>query len=79
MLRLMLGGGGAVFAWVSKDVTDMDSRGCGSHRSDAEVASAQRTFETHRLSPPSEDSTAVIDVYFHVVHANNTIEGGYVP
>jgi len=54
-------------------------RGCGSHRSDADVASAQRTFETHRLSPPSEDSTAVIDVYFHVVHANKTIEGGYVP
>ncbi|KAF8154527.1 metalloprotease [Crassisporium funariophilum] len=57
----------------------MTVRGCGTHIADARVASAERKFQAHRLPPESENATATLDVYFNVVFANETIEGGYVP
>jgi len=45
----------------------------------AQVAANERRFSSQRLPPESENSTATLDVYFHVIYANETIEGGYVP
>jgi hypothetical protein len=42
------------------------------------VASSERLFQSQRLPPESENATATLDVYFHVVYANKTYEGGYV-
>jgi len=54
-------------------------RGCGTHITAARVASSERLFQSQRLPPESENATATLDVYFHVVYANQTYEGGYVP
>jgi len=61
------------------DVNAGRRRGCGVHIDDSRVASAERKFQAHRLPPESEDATATLDVYFNVIFANETIEGGYVP
>jgi len=49
------------------------------HITDARIAAAERRFQSQRLPPESENATATLDVHFHVVFANETIEGGYVP
>jgi len=54
-------------------------RGCGVHIKAARKASGERRFQSQRLPAESENSTATIDVYFHVVFANETYEGGWVP
>jgi len=54
-------------------------RGCGTEITAARVASSERLFQSQRLPPESENATATLDVYFHVVYANKTYEGGYVP
>jgi len=53
--------------------------GCGTHIDPARKASNERKFQSERLPPESENATATIDVYFHVVYANETLDGGYVP
>jgi len=54
-------------------------RGCGTHITAARVASHERLFQSQRLPAESDNTTATLDVYFHVVYANQTLEGGYVP
>ena len=56
-------------------------RGCGTHISSAQIAAAERLFQTNRLPPPDENSTATatLDIHFHVVYANETLDGGFVP
>jgi len=54
-------------------------RGCGTHIDPARKASNERRFQSERQPAESENSTATIDVYFHVVFANQTLDGGYVP
>lgn len=56
-------------------------RGCGTHITSAAIASAERLFQTNRLPPPDENSTATatLDIHFHVVYANETLDGGFVP
>jgi len=54
-------------------------RGCGTEITAARVKSSERLFQSQRLPPESENSTATLDVYFHVVYANQTYDGGYVP
>jgi len=54
-------------------------RGCGTHITAARVASSERRFQSQRLPAESENATATLDVYFHVVYANKTYDGGYVP
>jgi len=53
-------------------------RGCGTEITAARVASSERLFQSQRLPPESENATATLDVYFNVVYANKTYEGGYV-
>jgi len=53
-------------------------RGCGSHMTNAHRISSEARFKTSRIPPKSENSTATVDVYFHVIFANETVEGGYV-
>ncbi|KAF8056628.1 metalloprotease [Lyophyllum atratum] len=55
------------------------SRSCGVHISDQKVASAERKFSSSRLPPGNPNATATIDIHFHVVAANQTLEGGWVP
>ncbi|RDB18609.1 Extracellular metalloprotease 1 [Hypsizygus marmoreus] len=54
-------------------------RGCGVHISDEKVASAERRFSSNRLPASNPNATAIIDVHFHIVAANETLEGGWVP
>ncbi|PPQ80401.1 hypothetical protein CVT25_001714 [Psilocybe cyanescens] len=54
-------------------------RGCGTNIAAARKASAERRFQSQRLPAESENATATLDIYFHVVYVNETIEGGYVP
>jgi len=54
-------------------------RGCGSHITAARKAAFERKFQAQRLPAESENATATVDVYFHVIYANETIQGGYVP
>lgn len=54
-------------------------RGCGTHISNERRLSSESRFRTHRVPAKNENATAVVDVYFHVVYANETAEAGYVP
>lgn len=54
-------------------------RGCGTHIEPARKAANERRFQSERLPPESENATATIDVYFHVIYANDTLDGGYIP
>ncbi|KAG5728152.1 Ulilysin [Termitomyces sp. T112] len=55
------------------------SRSCGVHISAEKIAAAERKFQSNRLPPSDPNATATIDVHFHVVYANQTLEGGFVP
>jgi len=63
---------------VESDPTAGRSRECGVHITGDRVRDSERRFRSHRLAPVPENSTASLDVYFHVVYANETMEGGYV-
>lgn len=56
---------------------------CSTYISPERIAEAEKHFQTFKVPPPPYALTAanppVLKVYFHVVHANNTIEGGFVP
>ncbi|KAF9458928.1 metalloprotease [Collybia nuda] len=54
-------------------------RGCGVHITDERVSSAERKFAASRIPPGAPNATATIDIHFHVVSANKTLEGGWVP
>ncbi|KAF5334318.1 hypothetical protein D9611_014161 [Ephemerocybe angulata] len=54
-------------------------RGCATHMTDEKRAKTEARFQTSRVPPTHENATAVVDVYFHVVYANETLEAGYVP
>lgn len=62
-----------------QDPTAGRKRGCGVHIDDSRVASQERKFQANRLPPEEGDGKATIDIYFHVIYANETYEGGYVP
>jgi len=53
-------------------------RGCGTHISAKARTSAEKKFRTHRLPAGDPNSTATLDAYVYIVHANETIEGGYI-
>jgi len=61
------------------DATAGRRRGCGVHITDQRVSTFEKRYQAHRLAPESENSTATLDIYFHVIYANETIEGGYIP
>jgi len=60
-------------------MTVTNVRECGVHISAKRVKDAATRFRTFRLAPDSENATATLDIHFHVVYANTTFEGGYVP
>lgn len=61
------------------DINQGRSRECGVQISAKRVKSAESRFRTFRLAPDSENATATVDILFHVVYANQTFEGGYIP
>ena len=61
---------------VNNSITNI--RECGVKISEKRVRDAERRFRTFRLAPESENATGTVDIYFHVVHANQTFEGGYL-
>jgi len=63
----------------SSGVNSGRSRECGVHVSAKRVKDAESRFRTFRLAPESENATANVDIHFHVVYANQTFEGGYLP
>jgi len=64
---------------AERDPTAGRSRECGFHITPEHMRAAERHFQSHRLASVSEDATATLDVYFHVVYANETVDGGYMP
>jgi len=60
------------------DPTAGRSRECGVHISAKRMREGERRFRTHRIAPVAENATATLDIYFHVVYTNETMEGGYV-
>ncbi|CAA7262298.1 unnamed protein product [Cyclocybe aegerita] len=55
-------------------------RGCGTTISAEKLAAAQKHFQDHRVHAPAGLLKAKpLDVYFHVIYANGTLEGGAVP
>jgi hypothetical protein len=63
---------------VESDSTAGRSRECGVHITAKRVGDSERRFRSHRLAAVPENATATLDVYFHIVYANETMEGGYV-
>jgi len=53
-------------------------RACGTHISAARKASSEKRFQSHRMPAAHPDAKATLDLYFHVVYANETTEGGYL-
>ena len=64
---------------LMRGFADLSVRGCGTHITAARMLSGERRFQSQRLPAESENATATLDVYFHVVYANETYEGGFVP
>jgi len=61
------------------DPTAGRSRSCGVHISAERLRKGEARFRSHRAAPVPENATTTLDLYFHVVYANQTVEGGYVP
>ncbi|KAF9452927.1 zincin [Macrolepiota fuliginosa MF-IS2] len=57
------------------------TRACGTFISPEEIAAAETHFQGQRLSAAKNltNVTTTLDVYFHIIAANQTIEGGWVP
>jgi hypothetical protein len=49
------------------------------HIEQEHVLAREKIYKSHRLAPESEDAQTTIDVVFHIVYANQTEQGGYVP
>jgi len=64
---------------LPRDVNDISR--CGSHLTDERHAEAEKHFQMHKKPAPANIriATAPIDVHFHVIYADETSEGGYVP
>lgn len=67
-------------------LTDIDLlwRGCGSEVTERDVLEAEKEFQDRKdsssLSAPDAAFAPVeIEVYWHVVAANTTISGGWIP
>jgi len=54
-------------------------RVCGVHISAERIAAAERLYKSSRLPSIGENATATIDIHFHVIAANQTLEGGWLP
>lgn len=69
---------------VSRELLPRDDSGisrCGSHLTPERHAAVEMHFKKHRKPALVHAKTAAepINVYFHVIYANETLEGGYVP
>ncbi|KAJ7600889.1 hypothetical protein C8J56DRAFT_911535 [Mycena floridula] len=70
---------------ISRDLFPRDSGGisrCGNHPSAERLAKAERHFRSHRRPASAfktADPPAPLNVNFHVIYANETLAGGYVP
>jgi len=60
------------------DPTAGRSRACGVSISAQRVRDSEKRFRSHRLAPVPENATSTLDIYFHIVYANETMPGGYV-
>jgi len=54
---------------------------CSTVISDEKIAAHEKHFQTFKVPPPTSLAKAAdpINVYFHVIFKNHTLEGGYVP
>jgi len=57
----------------------LSRRGCGVHITAERLASSERRFESNRLPPLPSNLSTTIDIHFHVIAANQTLEGGWLP
>lgn len=64
---------------AERDPTAGRTRSCGVHITAERLREGERRFRSHRIAPVPENATATLDIYFHVVYANETVDGGYVP
>lgn len=63
---------------AQRDPTAGRSRECGVKISSQRHKESERRFKAHRIAPVAENATTTLNIYFHVVYANETMEGGYL-
>ncbi|KIY62755.1 zincin [Cylindrobasidium torrendii FP15055 ss-10] len=66
---------------ITRDAEVANPRTCGSHVSAEAKQAALDHFEANRVERPAglAKLAASVDVVFHIIYANETLEGGYVP
>lgn len=68
-------------SFISFNVQYRDRR-CGTYISKEKLAAAEKHFRDHKVPPSTSflpEEADPINVYFHVIYANETIDGGFVP
>ncbi|KIY62753.1 zincin [Cylindrobasidium torrendii FP15055 ss-10] len=66
---------------LTKDAVS-DARQCGVSISEEKQRAASEHFRSNRVARPTDSlakAAASVDVYFHIIHSDETEEGGYVP
>jgi len=63
---------------AQSDPTAGRSRECGVSITARRVRDGEARFRSHRLAPVPENATSTLNIYFHIVYANETMPGGYV-
>ncbi|KAJ3575851.1 hypothetical protein NP233_g822 [Leucocoprinus birnbaumii] len=67
---------------VSAQDLSTRTRNCGTFIAPEEIAAAEERFQDQRVpvaSASNRNASTTLDVFFHIIAANKTIEGGWVP
>lgn len=56
-----------------------DARACGTNPTDEEIAAMEAHFEANKVETGDVSAQATLNIYYHVVYANTSLSGGYVP
>ncbi|EIN10468.1 metalloprotease [Punctularia strigosozonata HHB-11173 SS5] len=69
---------------LGKPVDAVTPRVCGTYISDEHLAKAEEHFQANKIEPASKVASAAasettLNIYFHVISKNSSVEGGNVP
>ncbi|PFH50221.1 hypothetical protein AMATHDRAFT_75717 [Amanita thiersii Skay4041] len=64
---------------IAGPVANQGSRACGTYISDEDIAAAEADFQLNQVEPIQTKGATLLNVYFHVVAANQTLAGGWIP
>ncbi|KAH8830623.1 metalloprotease [Flagelloscypha sp. PMI_526] len=69
----------AVLGHALRETPVADARACGSELSAAEIEAMEADFEANRVEVGDVSAQATLNIYYHVIYANTSLSGGYVP